>query len=54
MNSKFSWLVLALVVLAVIFVPLVPSVSSLDCIGDASTECDDSVAYISVYQKFFK
>ena len=54
MNSKSSWLLLALVVLAVIFVPIVPGVSSLDCIGDVSEGCDESVAYVSVYQKFFK
>ncbi len=53
MNTKSSWVILALVLLAVIFVPLIPG-SSIECVGDVSENCDDSVAYVSIYQKYLK
>ena len=59
MSSKSSWLVLALIILAVIFVPLVPNDAPIDCAqalnieGGSTENCDEAVGYISVYKKFF-
>ena len=60
MNTKSSWILLALVMLAILFVPLIPNDTSIDCQptpvigGDGfQKECDDMVGYISVYTKFF-
>jgi hypothetical protein len=54
MNTKTSWWLLLLVVVAVLFVPLVPSDSSIECAGDVSERCDERVAYVSLYTKFVK
>lgn len=52
MNLKF-WLTLLLVIVAMVFVPIVPNVTPIEC-HDADTSCDEDNGYISIYQKFFK
>jgi len=53
MNTKSSWMILALVVLAVLFVPLVPNDVPLECVGD-DRSCDSASAYVSLYDTFTK
>lgn len=53
MNTKSSWILLALIILAVIFVPLVPTDSPIEC-RSGLDDCDEGVGYLSVYEKFFK
>jgi hypothetical protein len=52
MNTKTSWILLALIGIAILFVPLIPNDVSIECTGDVET-CDGP-AYISLYTKFFK
>lgn len=52
MNTKTSWGLLALVIIAALFVPLVPNDSSLLC-TDILNECDDALGYVSVYHLYF-
>lgn len=54
MNTKSSWIILALVLLAIMFVPLVPNDVSLECPSDFEEGCEEVSANISVYQKYFK
>jgi hypothetical protein len=54
MNTKSSWIILALVLLAVTFVPLIPNDAPIDCDGAADSSCDADVAYVSLYSKFSK
>ena len=56
MNTKTSWALLLFVILAVVFVPLIPNDVPIYC--NSGTEfspavCDDSAQYVSVYTKFF-
>lgn len=53
MNTKASWILLALIALAIVFVPLIPNDTPIECIGSVDT-CDEGVGYISIYTKFFK
>lgn len=53
MNTKSSWILLALIMLASIFVPLVPNDTPIEC-HDGNQSCDEGVGYISVYKKFFE
>ncbi len=55
MNSKASWILLALVLIAIFFVPLIPNDAPIDCndSGQGYEECDDTVGYISLYTKYF-
>jgi len=54
MNTKSSWVALALVLLVILFVPIIPNDVPLltGCI-EPEMNCDE-VGYISVYQKYFK
>lgn len=56
MNTKSSWVILALVIMAVLFAPLIPNDSSAECDGElaSSVACDQSSAYVSIYQKYLK
>ncbi len=54
MNTKSSWITLALVLLAIMFVPLAPNDVLLECRSDLGEECQEVSANISVYQKYFK
>lgn len=54
MNTKSSWVVLALVLLAVVFVPIIPNDVPITGCTDGDASCDESAGYISVYQKFLK
>jgi len=51
MNTKSSWILLALIMLAIIFVPLIPNDAPIDC-TEAVDACDEGVGYVSVYTKF--
>ena len=59
MNTKFPFLTLALVLLAILFVPLIADDGEMKCKaisdgqGGQEQVCDDSVGYISVYTKYF-
>jgi hypothetical protein len=53
MNTKSSWVALALVLLAILFVPLIPNDVPLTGCVEPEMSCDE-VGYISVYQKYFK
>lgn len=50
MNTKSSWILLAMIILAVIMVPLIPNDAPLECRDE--TSCDDAPAYVSVYTKY--
>ncbi len=52
MNTKTSGGLLALVILATLFVPLVPNDSLITC-TDIIDGCDDAVGYVSIYSKYF-
>lgn len=52
MNLKYYLSVFVLLVLAILFVPFVPSDSMDAC--RAGDECEDSVGYVSVYTKYLK
>ena len=55
MNTKSSWIALALVLLAILFVPIVPSDAAIDC-DESNLEgktCDSVSGYTSVYNKYF-
>jgi hypothetical protein len=52
MNTKGSWVLLAFVLLAVLFVPIIPNDEPITCTG-ANPSCDDTVGYVSVYTKYF-
>ncbi len=52
MNTKGSWIVLALVLLAVLFVPIIPNDVPINCTSTKGS-CDDSAGYVSVYTKYF-
>lgn len=56
MNTKSSWVILGLVLLAVLFAPLIPNDKAIDCddSAGAAAGCDTTSAYISVYTKYFK
>ena len=51
MDVKKFIATLAMVLLAVLFVPLIPNDALIDCRGDV---CDDLVGYISLFDKYFK
>lgn len=51
MNTKSSWVLLGLVILAALFMPIVPNVTQLEC-KDGDISCENMPAYISVYHKF--
>lgn len=53
MDTKSSWIILTLVLLAVIFVPLIPNDVPLECVGE-DRSCESTSAYISVYAAFMK
>ena len=53
MDKKFI-LTFLIVIGAIIFVPLIPNDVSLNCdISRDGELCNDTSAYISVYQKYF-
>jgi hypothetical protein len=52
MNTKSSWLILAVLLLAVFFVPIIPNDVPINCTGD-DTSCDNPAAYISLSTKYF-
>jgi hypothetical protein len=52
MNTKTSWLLLGIILIAILFVPLIPSDTPIECTG-ALDNCDEGAGYISVYTKFF-
>jgi hypothetical protein len=52
MNFKFL-ITVAIVILAVVFVPLIPNDLSIECHGD-DLSCDDSSQYVSLYTKYIK
>lgn len=52
MNTKSSWLMLAVLLLAVVFVPIIPNDVPIECVGDDTT-CDSPSAYVSLYAKYF-
>lgn len=60
MNTKSSWVMLALVLLAVLFVPLIPDESVGECKkvpddqGGMMEDCDDTAGYMSLFQKLSK
>ena len=60
MNTKSSWILLALVVLAAFLAPIVPNDKEFNCkqvsdgVGGTVEECVDASPYISMYTKFFK
>ena len=49
--KKFA-VTLFLVLIAIAFVPLIPNDAPIDCRGQ--DDCDDAVAYVSLYTKYFK
>jgi hypothetical protein len=51
MNSKSSWVLLALIGIAILFVPLVPNDIPLNC-NDVVDSCDDQAGYVSLYSKY--
>lgn len=53
MNTKTSWILLALVLLAVLFVPLVPQDAPIECESGSLDTCDEGVGYVSLYSKYF-
>ena len=53
MNTKYTFIVMALLMLAIIFVPFVPNDAPIDC-DSYGTDCDDAVGYVSLYTKYFK
>lgn len=53
MNNKASWITLLLLVIAIVFVPLIPNDASIECSG-VTEDCDEAVGYVSLYQKFLK
>lgn len=53
MNIKYNLIVMGLLVLAIVFIPFVPH-DSLDTCDALSSDCDDSVGYVSLYTKYFK
>lgn len=52
MKSKTSWGILFLVILAVLFVPLVPNDELMTC-NDILNDCDSAIGYVSLYEKYF-
>ena len=52
MNTKSSWVALALVLLAVILVPIIPNDAPINC-TNVQDSCNDGVGYVSVYTKYF-
>lgn len=44
---------LALIIIAVIFVPLVPNDAPIECDAASLETCDEGVGYVSLYKKFF-
>ena len=53
MDTKSSWIILTLVLLAVTFVPLIPNDVPRECVGD-DLSCENASAYISVYGKYIQ
>lgn len=55
MNTKSSWVILALVLLSILFVPLVPNDVGIECDDSAgvSESCDQAAGYVSIYTKYF-
>lgn len=54
MNTKTSWVMLALVIIAIIFSPLIPNDTAADCVGDIDEACDESATYVSIYTRFMQ
>ncbi len=50
MNTKASWIVLALVLIGVVMVPIIPNDTPIDC--PLGTDCNDAVGYVSLYDKY--
>jgi hypothetical protein len=48
--SKITLVILGVLILAILFVPFVPNDSADSCKG--TDECDDTVGYTSVYEKY--
>jgi hypothetical protein len=57
MNTKTSWVLLGLVLLGVVFVPLIPNDTPIECNSVANEEtgqsCDEGAGYVSLYTKYF-
>lgn len=54
MNTKSSWILLALVLLAVLFSPIIPNDISIECdLVSETDDCDQGAGYVSVYTKYF-
>lgn len=53
MNTKSSWIILTLLILAIIFVPIIPNDTPLECKGD-DTSCDNPRAYTSLYDTYMQ
>lgn len=53
---KSFWITLAIVLVAVTFVPLIPNDTPILCDESAgvSKSCDDGAGYISIYTKFLQ
>jgi hypothetical protein len=51
MNTKSSWFILAVLLLAVLFVPIIPNDVPINCTGD-DVSCDSPQAYVSLYSKY--
>lgn len=55
MESKGSWLLLAVVLLAALFSPMIPNDEPITCSDTGkSAGCDENVGYISAYEYFIK
>ncbi len=56
MNTKTSWVLLGLVVLAVLFVPLIPNDTPIECntllTEESYQSCDEGAGYVSIYTKY--
>ena len=52
MNTKSSWLILVVLMLAILFVPIIPNDVPINCTGN-DTSCDSPSAYVSLYTKYF-
>lgn len=53
MNTKSSWVLLAIVIVAVLFIPLIPNDAPIECSVGEVGDCDEGVAYVSLYSKYF-
>jgi hypothetical protein len=58
MNTKTSWIMLGLVLLAATFVPIIPNENAGECqkvpdgSGGMMEDCDSNTGYVSIFDKF--